>query len=99
LNPGIYLLELFNLAADPSVSVSAMTLEMGKSATPATSTVFTSGAGLATTNDVSTRNDWGNNGSIVWVTANFGTTIAAQAAVTYSTGVASNYATLRITQL
>jgi hypothetical protein len=99
LNPGIYLLELFNLAADPSVSVSAMTLEMGKSATPATSTVFTSGVGLATTNDVSTRNDWGNNGSIVWVTANFGTTIAAQAAVTYSTGVASNYATLRITQL
>jgi hypothetical protein len=96
---GEYLLELFDLGTDTAAALTASTLEFNNVVTPNTGVIQTSGAGTLIGGDVSTHNDWQNSISMIWNTANFGTALCAQSALTYASGSALNRATLRITQL
>jgi hypothetical protein len=99
VNAGTYLLEYWNTGSDSAAALTAGTLEFNNVVTANTGTVLTSGAGTVVTGDVSGHNDWQNTISLVWPTALYGTSIAAQAALTYASGSALNHGNLRITQL
>jgi hypothetical protein len=99
LNAGTYLIEAWNTGSDTTAALTAGTMEFNQVVTANTDAVSTSGAGVLLADDVSGHNDWNTSMSMVWPTANFGTTFCVQTALTYASGTALNHVTLRVTQL
>jgi len=99
VNAGTYLLEYFNTGSDSSAALTGGSLEFNNVVTANTGVILTSGAGTVVTGDVSGHNDWQNTISLVWPTSLYGTSIAAQAALTFASGSGLNHGNLRITQL